>query len=104
MNRIQFWISIGLSGLVALLLLLQVVLSRSAAKESQDVAQAQQFLNNAQAFSGNLQKLAMRIVQVSQANGGDQGLKDLLTRNQITFTPSADGSNAAPVNPAPTTH
>jgi len=95
MNRIQFWISIGLSGLVGLLLIAQILLVRQTNYEQNRLALAQQAIQQGQAFQGNLKQLAMRIVQVSQQTN-DQGLKDLLNRQQITFTPQADNGAAAP--------
>jgi hypothetical protein len=48
--------------------------------------------------------LAMRIVQVSQQTN-DQALKDLLARQQISFTPttqdSGSGSSSSAPAPAP---
>ena len=97
MNRIQFWILNGLAGFLVLLFVVQIVLVRSAIYEQNQVALAQQALQQGQAFQGNLKQLAMRIVQVSQQTN-DQGLKDILARQQITFTPQgADGATA----PAP---
>ena len=95
MNKIQFWTLNGLAGLVVLLLIIQIMLVRSAIFEQNQLAAAQQTVQQGQAFGNNLQKLAMRIVQVSQTTG-DQGLKDLLTRQQISFTPNADSSASAP--------
>ena len=106
MNRNQFWILNGLSGLVVVLLLAQILLARQAGYEQGQIAQAQQLANQGQAFGQNLKQLAMRIVQLSQSTG-DPALKDLLTRQQISFTPAADatngGSASAPA-PAPATH
>ena len=104
MNRIQFWVLNGLSGLVVLLLLATIYLGRTNNFEQNRLALAQQALTQGQAFQGNLKQLAMRIVQVSQQTG-DSGLKDLLTRQQISFspTPAAEGNGAASA-PAPATH
>ena len=106
MNRIQFWTLIALSGLVVVLLLAQVLLVRQSNFEQNRLALAQQALSQGQAFQGNLKQLAMRIVQVSQQTN-DQALKDLLARQQITFTPTANtdsGSSSSAPAPAPTTH
>ncbi len=106
MNRIQFWSLNALSGLVVVLLLAQILLVRQSNFEQNRLALAQQAVTQGQAFSGNLKQLALRIVQVSQQTN-DQALKDLLARQQISFTPNADsGSGSAPSStPAPaTTH
>jgi len=87
MNRNQFWILNALSGVVVLLFATQIFLVHQAIYEQGQMAMAQQALQQGQAFQNNLKSLATRIVQVSQANGGDQQLKDLLTRQQIQFTP-----------------
>jgi len=102
MNRIQFWILNGLAGLLIVLFILQIVLVRSAIYEQNQVALAQQALQQGQAFQGNLKQLAMRIVQVSQQTN-DQGLKDILARQQITFTPQGADTNGASA-PAPAAH
>lgn len=103
MNRIQFWILNGLAGFIVLLLLAQILLSRAAGYEQGQMAQAQQLVNQGQAFGGNLQKLALRLVQVSQQNPGDQALKDLLGRQQISFTPQAADAGSTG-SPAPAAH
>jgi hypothetical protein len=100
MNRIQFWILTGLSSVFVLLLFLQIFLGRAALFEQGQMQMAQQALQQGQAFQGNLKQLAMRIVQVSQQTG-DPGLKDLLTRQQISFQPQ-DANGATAPAPAPT--
>jgi hypothetical protein len=102
MNRYQFWSLISLSGLLVVLLFLQILLIRQTNYEQTRLVMAQQVINQGQAFQTNLKQLAMRIVQLSQQTQ-DQGLKDLLTRQQISFTPTTDaGGNGAA--PAPATH
>jgi len=105
MNRIQFFILTGLSSLVVLLLVGDIFLVRETNFQQNRSAYAQQIVNQGQTFQGNLKQLATRIFQDSQKNGGDQGLKDLLARQQITWTPSPEGANVegpAPANtPAP---
>ena len=65
-------------------------------------AQAQSDINQAQGFQSNLRQLALRIYQDSQKTQ-DAGLKDIVSRQQITFTPQAQGTNATDT-PAPATH
>jgi hypothetical protein len=88
MNRIQFFVLIGLSSLVVLLLIGDIFLVRQTNFEQNRLAAAQQAINQGQTFQGNLKQLAVRIFQDSQKNGGDQGLKDLLARQQITYNAS----------------
>jgi hypothetical protein len=107
MNRIQFFILTGLSSLVVLLLIGHIFLVRATNFQQNRAAYAQQVVNQGQVFEGNLKQLAMRIYQDSQKNGGDSGLKDLLARQQITYTPNAEGANVegpAPTNTPATTH
>jgi predicted negative regulator of RcsB-dependent stress response len=101
MNRTQFWILNGLAGFVVLLFITQIFLVRAAIYEQNQMAMAQQALQQGQAFQGNLKQLALRIVQVSQQTN-DQALKDLLTRQQISFTPQGQDSATPAPAPAPT--
>jgi hypothetical protein len=110
MNRIQFFVLTGLSSLILCLLIGHIFLVRQANFEQNRLAQAQQVINQGQAFQGNLKQLAVRIYQDSQKSG-DQGLKDLLTRQQITYNPQPEGTNGAeptippaPANNTPATH
>ena len=109
MNRIQFFLLIGLSTLVVLLLVGHILLVRQTNFEQNRLAAAQQVINQAQAFQGNLKQLAVRIYQDSQKTQ-DPGLKDLLDRQQIKYTPppppesanTTDSSAAAAPAAAPT--
>jgi hypothetical protein len=107
MNRIQFFVLIGLSGLVTILLIAQIFLERQTNYEQNRLGLASQAVNQGQAYQSNLKQLAIRILQVSQQSG-DPGLKELLARNQITYTPSTDSgassSSAPSTSTAPTTH
>lgn len=93
-----------MSGLIVVLLLAQILLARQNNFEQNRLSQAQLIVTQAQAFQSNLKQLAVRIYQVSQQTQ-DQGLKDLLVRQQISFNPSQspDNSSSAPTpSPAPT--
>lgn len=106
MNRIQFFILTSLSGLVALLLVLNIFLVRSTNFEQNRLAAAQQVVTQGQAFEGNLKQLAIRIFQDSQKTQ-DPGLKEILDRQQIKFTPNADnsgGTDNSSATPAPAAH
>ncbi len=87
MNRIQFFVLVGLSSLVVLLLVGHIALVRQTNFEQNRLAAAQQVINQGQTFQGNLKQLAVRIFQDSQKTG-DQGLKDLLQRQQISYNPT----------------
>jgi hypothetical protein len=102
MNRIQFFILTGLSSLIALLLIGHIFLVRQSNYEQALFGQAQQIVNQGQASQAMIKQLALRIFQDSQKTQ-DQGLKDLLTRQQITYTPSPDSTNStdSPVLPTP---
>jgi competence protein ComGC len=106
MNRIQFFVLTGLSSLVVLLLIGHILLVRQTNFEQNRLAAAQQVINQGQAFQGNLKQLAVRIYQDSQKTQ-DPGLKDLLDRQQIKYTPSPEGAAAPdasvpPASSAPT--
>ncbi len=98
MTRNQFLIVTGLCGLVFVLLILQIVFVRMANYDQARLVQAQQMIQQGQVSLSNLQKLAVRTAQVSQQSG-DDGLKQLMARQQITISPNAqqapaDGSTA----------
>ena len=107
MNRIQFFILTGMGSLVLLLLIGHIFLVRQTNFEQNRLAAAQQAINQGQVFQGNLKQLAVRIFQDSQKTQ-DQGLKDLLSRQQITYNPAPEGEQSVPSSsPAPnnsTTH
>ena len=104
MNRIQFFVLTGLSSLVVLLLIGHILLVRQTNFEQNRLAQAQQVINQGQSFQGNLKQLAVRIYQDSTKTQ-DPGLKELLDRQQIKYTPAPEGTNAneSPVPPTPST-
>ena len=101
MNRTQFFVLTGLSSLVTLLLIGHIILVHVVSSQQSILNQDQQAVTQAQAFQGNLKQLAVRIYQDSQKTQ-DAGLKDLMARQQITFTPAP--STNATETPAPPTH
>ncbi len=103
MNRIQFLVLTSLSGVVALLLLLHIYLVRQSNFEQNRLAAAQQVVNQGQALQGNLKQLAIRIYQDSQKTQ-DPGLKELLDRQQIKFTPNGESGDGTTAAPAPAAH
>ena len=106
MNRIQFFVLTGLSRLVVLLLIGHIFLVRQTNFEQNRLAQAQQVINQGQAFQGNLKQLAERIYSDSQKTQ-DPGLQKLLERQQIKYTPAPESPNptdgTVPSTP-PSTH
>jgi hypothetical protein len=83
MKRYQYWILLAGSCLVFVLLLLQVIFEREGQYARVQVLQAQQVINEGRTCDTRIRQLANRIYQLSLQNQ-DQGLKDLLTRQQIT--------------------
>jgi len=104
MNRIHFFVLTGLCSLVLLLLISNIFLARQVGYLQQQTAVAQSDINQAQGFQNNLRQLALRIYQDSNKTQ-DAGLKEIVTRQQITFTPAQAGATNGTDAPAsPTTH
>jgi len=99
MNRTYFWILTCMGSLIALLLILQIIFVRMTNYDQALLLERQQFINQGEQSEVHLRQLAARIYQVSQQTQ-DQGLKDLLVRQQITITPNTDGSTNADSTPA----
>jgi hypothetical protein len=99
MNRIQFFVLTGLSGLVLVLMIAHLYLVRQVSIDQNTMNLAQREVSQAQVFQGNLKQLALRLYSDSQKTQ-DQGLKDLLARQQITFNP-ATNSTETPAAPTP---
>jgi hypothetical protein len=103
MNRIQFFVLTGLSSLVLLLLLGHIYLVHTVSFDQGQLNAVQQRVTQAQSFQENLKQLAVRIYQDAQKTQ-DPGLKELLDRQQIKYTPAASTNSAdtsAPANPTP---
>ncbi len=98
MNRIQFFVLTGLSSLLVLLLLGHIALAIQVGHGQANWAAAQQVVNQGNVAQTGLKQLAMRIIQDSQRTA-DPGLKDLLTRHQITYNPSTN-STETPATPS----
>ncbi len=105
MNRIQFWILTGLSGVLALLFLANIILVRMNNFEQNRLNLAQQAVSQGQASQSILKQIAVRILSDSQKTQ-DPGLKDLLIRQQITYNPNNGTSTNSVETPAsvPATH
>jgi hypothetical protein len=109
MNRNEFLIVTGLSSLVAVLLIVQIIFAHLASNEQTQLMRAQQFINQGQTSVGNLRQVALLVAQYSEQTG-DQDLKDLMVRQNISIKPnqgSAPQGGAAPApapspNPTPT--
>jgi hypothetical protein len=96
MNRTHFSILTGLSSLIAILLVLQIIFVHLIKQDQIRLAQRQQIVTEGQAYDLHARQVATRIYQVSQ-QAQDQGLKDLMIRQQISVTPSPDATtNAEP--------
>src|ERR1700679_2547412 len=101
MNRIQFFVITGLASLLLLLLIGNVALTYSVSSAQSNAVREQQTIQEAGTFRGYLQELAGRIWQDSQRTA-DPGLKDLLARQQITYTPPTTNSTETPASPSAT--
>ena len=77
-----------------LLLIAHIFLARQVGIDQGMLSQAQQMLNQGQTAQSNLKQLAVRIYADSQKTQ-DSGLKELLDRQQIKYTPAPDPSNAS---------
>ncbi len=97
MNRTQHGLLVAGSLLVIILLLLQVLFARQAQAAQARIVNAQQVVTEGRNCELRLRQLATRIYQLSQQ---DQGLKDLLVRQQIAVNPPAPAAAA----PAPSTN
>jgi hypothetical protein len=95
MNRNQFLVLTGLSSLVILFLFLQIIFVRMAGVDQGKLMQAQQIVQQGQQCDQRVRILAQRIYNDSQ-RFHDQGLTDLLARQQITITAPPAGGEAAP--------
>ncbi len=98
MNRIQFFVLTGLSGLFFLLLMGNLYLGYSVATSQVKAANAQAFVSQAVAFNKNFSALAQAIAQVSQKSN-DPALKDLLARQGITIRAASTNSTDTPATP-----
>lgn len=102
MNRTYFWILTFLSCLIAVLLVTQIILGRITANDRILLAKRQELINTGQTCDRQAREVATRIYQLAQQTQ-DQGLKDIMTRQQIVVSPAS--TNAAPAaTPAPASH
>jgi hypothetical protein len=102
MNRIQFFVLTGLASVAFLLFVGHIALTYQVGKAQGQLALAQQVVQQGSIFKGDLQQLAVRIYSDS-AHTNDPGLKGLLQRQQITYTPGP-ATNATETPAAPTNH
>jgi hypothetical protein len=91
MSRAQFWVLNGVAGVCALLLLLNLFLTRVNERSSQDLLLIQNQLARAQQIQTALQNLAVR---VAQAGRTDRALAHLLERHDVRV--NLGETNAAP--------
>ena len=83
-----------------MLLIVHIYLVHTVSNQQILLNQVQQTVTQAQAFQGNLKQLAVRIYQDSQKTQ-DASLKDLMARQQITFTPAPQSTNSTESPAAP---
>lgn len=100
MNRLQFFILTGLASVLFLLLVAHIALVITVNHAQIDWAKAQQDVQQGQIFQNDLRQLAIRVYSDSQRTA-DPGLKDLLAREQITYTPSSTNATETPAAPTP---
>ena len=103
MNRIQFFVLTGLSSVLALLLFGQIALSFSVGHAQNDWSRVQATVQQGNVLQGDLKQLAVRIYSDSTRTN-DQGLKDLLARQQITYAPQTNGTETPAAPSATPTH
>jgi hypothetical protein len=100
MNRNEFLIVTGLSGLVVALLILQIVFVHWANNDQTNMMRAQQYLNQGQVAWKNFTQVAQLTASLSEQKN-DQALKDLLGRQQISIGPPSGQAAPSPDNTAP---
>ncbi len=99
MNRIQFFVLTGLSSLLVLLLAGHIALIVAVNHAQLTWSGAQVEVNKGNVAQNGLKQVAVRIFNDSRSTN-DPGLKDLLAKEQITYTPT--GTNAPETPAAPT--
>ncbi len=104
MTRTQFLALTGLSALVAILFLSQIVLMHLAQSDQNRLIQARAIVSQGQASEQRMTQLAGRVYQLAQQTQ-DPGLKDILTRQKIVISanPQADAANANATESTPAT-
>jgi hypothetical protein len=100
MKRSEFTISIILSVLVSLSLLGQVVLYKMMQNEQIKLAQTQQVVQRGQMWFDRFKQIAGYTGQVTQQTQ-DEGLKQLLARQNISLTPPKNAGSSSSPTPAP---
>ena len=110
MNRIQFYILVGLSSMLVVLLGLNLLLVHKVTFQQGEVSSLQQAFTQGRDVQQKLTQLIQRINVEVQKTPPNQALKDILTREQINIKAPDAGANAnatdssaapAPAAPAP---
>lgn len=99
MNRFQFFTVTGLSTVFALLVIGHIALSLQVQHGQANWSAAQQVVQQGNIFQTDLRQLAARILSDSQ-HSADPGLKDLVAREQITYTPNNTNATETPATPS----
>jgi len=98
MSSTRFIIVTSLSGLAALVILLQVIFGYKEGNDERQLQQLDATLQQGALYDTHLLQIAQRVAQVAQQTQ-DQQLKDLLERQHFQIRPSsASGAPAAPEN------
>ena len=106
MSRIQFMILTCLSVVVSLALILQLIMAHISASDETRLRATAEGLQAGQVSYNQLQQIANWTAQVA-AQKNDQGLRDLLARNNIQIKPNPDtppASAPAATDTTPATH
>ena len=94
MNRIQFYILVGLSSMLVVFLALNLWLVHKVTFQQGEVSSLQQAFTQGRDVQQKLTQLIQRINVEVQKTPPNQALKDILTREQINIKAPDAGANA----------
>jgi hypothetical protein len=102
MNRIQFFVLVGLSSLLVLLMVGHLYLARKVGIQQSTASALQQAFAQGKDIYQKLTLLARRINAEAQKSPPDQAMKDILTHEQITLKNPDTGTNGVetPIPPS----
>jgi hypothetical protein len=91
MNRVQFWIATGLSGLLFLLVIIQFLVVQNTGKLAMEAEGYRQQLAQAQTLQPILQGVAVRLAKAGET---EPELKSILAKHklQVNFNANAAGN------------
>lgn len=96
MNRIQFFVLIGLSSLLFLLLAAHLYLAHHVGVQQQQASALSQAFTQGRDVEQKLTLLARRINAEAQKTPPNPALKDILVHQQINFKATDDAAAPAP--------